>query len=403
MKVNKKVLELLFFLVFGIVSALATLYVYRLVNRPEQEKNTNIVYIKDPNYKHRPTVKLAEAEDKDPISAFSFRNAVAKVSASIVNVYSQSKINNQTINTYGSGIVMSEDGYVLTNYHVVAGVQKIAIGTNNNVWTADLVGFDKLTDLAVLKIQATDYSNIYPIQIPKAQPTLSVGDIVLALGNPLNIGQSVTLGIISGLGRKVSSDVNFEQLIQTDVALNTGNSGGALININGDVIGINSLVVKEAYGTQVSGLGFAVPIMSAVRIMRQIIKYGHANHIYIGADIKTIVDNNTMRQAVVNMVTPGSPAFKSGLQVGDYIVSVNGIVPADLDNVFASLENTQPGDKVEIQVNRNGQYLTLPLTLGSYQEFVKENKANVRFSGEEISPLMGTQNTPQFSKSRNHN
>lgn len=376
MKVIKKISYLFLFLVLGMFSALGAFYVYNLItgsNLPQFQASLGIT---NPYYNEKQTTKLsvsqgssAEMDFVRGDNIFSFSGAIKKVAPSIVNVYTQTTKNNATINTYGSGIIMSADGYVVTNYHVIAKTEKIAIGVGNQVFSAKMVGFDRLTDLAVVRIITNDYSSLQPVSIPTKPPIVNIGDVVFAIGNPLNMGQSATLGIVSALGRSVNSEVNFEELIQTDVALNTGNSGGALINTNGDIIGINSLVVREAYGTQVSGLGFAVPIVAATRIMNQIIERGYADHVYLGVETNVAIDSENHRQAVVTLVTPNSPAFKSGIRVGDLIHTVNGVVPADPTHVFSSLSELSPGVTVMIELTRNGEHLKVPLVLGSYNEF----------------------------------
>ena len=227
----------------------------------------------------------------------------------------------------GSGVIVNPDGYILTNHHVVAGADRVEVElSDRRVLTATVVGDDAPSDLAVLKVQATGLRTIPLADSDKAR----VGDVVLAIGNPLGIGQTVTSGILSAKGRTTGTgDGSFQDFLQTDAPINRGNSGGALVNLQGELLGINSQILSPSGGS--IGLGFAIPSNMAKNVMGQLISSGSVRRAKLGvmvqpitADLASSLGLSDVRGALVNQVEPGSPAERAGLEQGDVITEVAG-------------------------------------------------------------------------------
>jgi serine protease Do len=266
----------------------------------------------------------------------------------------------------GSGVIVSPDGYILTNNHVVEGSQEVSVETTDNrVFKAKVVGTDAPSDLAVLKIEATNL----PVLALGDSDRTQVGDVVLAVGNPLGIGQTVTSGIISAKGRSTGlGDGSFEDFIQTDAAINRGNSGGALVNTSGELIGINSQILSPSGGS--IGIGFAIPANMARDVMGQLIKQGKVHRGMIGVGIQSVTADlaqslglTQVRGALVNEVRPASPAASAGVKRGDVIVAFNGNPVTDSNAFRNMVARTQPGTPVTFTVAREGRELELRATL----------------------------------------
>lgn len=365
----KTAISFLIFLALGIASAFCVVYVYKMVKNQDAElakvpkQIVNLPIYQEPKM-DKVTTALSDGDNLD-VNSISFSAAVAKVSPSVVNVYAQLQNRNDVVNIYGSGVIMTQDGYVLTNNHVVADATDFAITlVDGTVYRARLVGRDTLTDLAVLKIVTTNYATLSPIKTIRTTG-VRVGEVVVALGNPLNLGQSATMGIVSGLGRATVDKVGYQDLIQTDVALNVGNSGGALIDSKGNLIGINTLIVNQAYGQQVSGLGFAVPTSEALLIMNQIIQKGYAEHPYIGAQTTLMTDVNNNNYLVISYIDPDGPAYKAGVRLGDRVVSLNGTFINQVNDFFNRISSLPLGSTVILKVNRQGTSLQFEIPLSS--------------------------------------
>lgn len=302
----------------------------------------------------------------------------AKVTPSVVNIIvERGRLDPFTGRTEfhevgnGSGVVIREDGYVLTNNHVVEGADRVKVKIGVDDVDAEVVGRDPSTDLAVLKVERDD---LLPAEFGESAK-LQVGQPVVAVGSPFGLERSVTAGIISALGRSSFSEdaggiATYTNLIQTDAAINPGNSGGALADEQGRVIGINTLI--QARVAQSAGIGFAIPIDFARNVADQLIETGRATHPFMGVSTVS-VDANLARQfglpvtsgALVQLVTPGSPAEEGGIERGDIIVRIADRGIEGVEDVFGAVRAHAVGETVEVEVVRGERRRTLEVTLGS--------------------------------------
>lgn len=270
----------------------------------------------------------------------------------------------------GSGVIVQRDGTILTNYHVIDGAEQIQVElTNHRVFKANVVGSDPPSDLAVLKIDAKDLDALSLGNSDQVR----VGDIALAIGNPLGLGQTVTAGIISAKGRATGlSDGSFEDFLQTDAPINQGNSGGALINTRGELIGINSQILSTSGGN--IGIGFAVPSNMAQNVLDQILEGGKVHRGQLGVSIQPMTPElaskfglSDVQGVLVNSVIPNGPAAKAGLRQGDVIVDFNGAAVTDGNTLRNHVASTAPGTKVNLGIFRDHQKQQIQVTLGEYQ------------------------------------
>jgi serine protease Do len=269
----------------------------------------------------------------------------------------------------GSGVIVNGDGTILTNAHVIDGAEKITVLTNDNkTFEAKLVGADKPSDLAVLKIEG---ENLPAIELGNSDE-VRVGDIVLAIGNPLGIGQTVTAGIISAKGRRTGlSDGSFEDFLQTDAPINRGNSGGALVNLNAELIGINSQILSTSGGN--IGIGFSIPSNMAKSVMNQLLSEGRVRRGRLGIQIQNIVGDmaralelEDSAGVLVNNVDPGSAADKAGVKRRDVITAVNGDRIHDGNVLRNKIAGTLPGTEVKLTIIRDGATQELAATLDEF-------------------------------------
>ncbi|HYT66921.1 MAG TPA: DegQ family serine endoprotease [Vicinamibacterales bacterium] len=270
----------------------------------------------------------------------------------------------------GSGVIVSQDGYILTNDHVVDGVTNVKVELpDNRSFTAKVVGTDPATDLAVVKIEA---KNLPTLEIGDSD-AVKVGDVVLAIGNPLDVGETVTSGIISAKGRQTpDGGEGYQDFLQTDAAINHGNSGGALVNAGGQLIGINSQILTPSDGN--IGLGFAIPSNMAKHVMDQLIATGTVRRAKLGItvqritpDLATSLGLSSTKGALVSGVDDGSPAAKAGLRQGDVITGYNGKSVADNNQLRNAVASTKPGTRVNLDVLRNGRTESLQATVGELE------------------------------------
>jgi Do/DeqQ family serine protease len=263
----------------------------------------------------------------------------------------------------GSGVIIGAEGYILTNQHVIDGADQILIALADGRGSqAVLIGEDKETDIAILQVQMTGLSSIRVADMPK----IRVGDVVLAIGNPLNVGQTVTMGIVSATGRNRIGLNTFENFIQTDAAINPGNSGGALINARGELIGINTAIFSQAVGAQ--GIGFAIPITLALDIMQQIIEFGEVTRGWLGVEGTEITPSAAratgdpeIRGALIVGVFINSPADKAGIRAGDIVVAVNGNPVLGIRDLLDQITRHKPGEKVRVTLYRGSREMTLEM------------------------------------------
>ena len=267
----------------------------------------------------------------------------------------------------GSGVIVTRDGYIMTNNHVVEGASTVKVTMQDRrEYTAKVIGTDPKTDVAVLKIDA----NNLPVLPISDSTKVQVGDVALAMGNPFGLGQTVTMGIVSATGRGGLNPENYEDFIQTDAAINPGNSGGALVNAAGQLIGINTAIISRTGGNQ--GIGFAIPINMAREVMDQLVKTGKVVRGYMGAGVQDITPELARAfklpkatGAAITSVEPGSPAEKGGLRAGDVVTAVDGEPVVDSAALRLRISRTAPGTPVKLDVQRPEGPTTVTVNLGT--------------------------------------
>ena len=314
------------------------------------------------------------------VSSVSYADAVDRAAPSVVSIYTK-KVELQQVSPrlqkilgspyvarsrqdMGSGVLVSEDGYILTNNHVISQVQNISVGLwDGRFAAAQVVGSDPESDLAVLKI---DLTGLPAAPLAEDAP-VRVGDVVLAIGNAFGLSHTVTMGIISATGRNDLRSVLYEDFIQTDAAINAGNSGGALVNYRGEVIGINTRNLGQAQGAQ--NIGFAIPIAMARDVMQQIVEYGSVRRGWLGALFSDLplslqTDGRSMRRCIqVRDVTPDGPSWSAGIRPGDVLLSIDGVEVGDARALMLMISQRQPGGRVEFLVQRNDEVFETYATL----------------------------------------
>ena len=330
--------------------------------------------------------------NQDAMPGGSFRQAAQKAAPAVVSINVQQRARSKarradpwfrffeepedesTGGGMGSGVIVSAEGYILTNHHVIEGAEAIEVALNDGrTAMAKVIGTDSETDLALLKIDLPKLPTIVLGQME----TLQVGDAVLAIGNPFGVGQTVTSGIVSALGRKQLGINTFENFIQTDAAINPGNSGGALVDANGLLMGINTAIYSRSGGNM--GIGFAVPVSTATQIMAALIKDGKVTRGWIGVEPRPLTaeiaesfgiaknkSTGTLPQGVlINGVLQNSPAAKAGIQPGDLILKVAGHVVADVPEMLTRVAALKPGEAASLSIQRNGKLIDIQVTPGT--------------------------------------
>jgi len=298
--------------------------------------------------------------------ALSYAKAVSIASPAVVNIYSENIIpqnayaSKASVSTrLGSGVIMDSNGYILTNLHVIENADLIMVVLQNGrQYSAELIGYDKITDLAVLKVDAVNL----PV-IPQQENLASLaGDIVLAIGNPLNLGQTVTQGIISATGRSGLSS-GYLDFLQMDAAINQGNSGGALINSNGVLVGINSRKFTQSNpAMNIQGIFFAVPYQLANKIMQKLITNGTVIRGWLGisSDTKLL----SAKGFTIKSITPNSPAQVAGLKLGDIVYKIDQTPIKSLPQALDIVAETKPNTELQFSIYRQGKPLVIKVIIG---------------------------------------
>jgi serine protease DegS len=332
---------------------------------------SSVILLLVPDLREGSGLPLTLFTEKESSKKLSFNPAVNAAGPAVVNIYSQSIERSgyqrrQAVErtNLGSGVIMTSNGYILTCYHVIANAKLILVGLQDGrLEEAQIVGFDPITDLAVLSVLA---ENLHPIPQLDDPKTL-VGDVVLALGNPYNLGQTVTQGIVSRINNNGLN--NFFDYIQTDAVLNQGNSGGALVDSEGVLIGINNANFKTRISANrvesVDGVSFAVPYSLAKKVMGEIIATGKVTRGALGFEGQQ--GGLTSTGIMVTAIIKGTPAEIGGLQVRDLILSVNDIPAISIRDTLDYIADTAPGSTIVLEVNRDGTIMKLDMVVGELQ------------------------------------
>ncbi|HEY5740869.1 MAG TPA: trypsin-like peptidase domain-containing protein [Gammaproteobacteria bacterium] len=369
-----------FLLQFGLIGlALAVIYLYASSDRSRDEILSFL------GSSAPPAVQLPAGGV--PV-AYSYADAVASSTSSVVTIYTSKTVEekphpllddpvfsrffgdqlerrrrNRSETNLGSGVIIGSEGFILTNQHVIDGADEILISLADGRGSqALLIGEDRESDIAILQVPLGGLSGIRIAD----SASLRVGDVVLAIGNPLNVGQTVTMGIVSATGRNRIGLNTFENFIQTDAAINPGNSGGALVNARGELIGINTAIFSQAAGAQ--GIGFAIPISLALDIMQQIIEHGEVTRGWLGVEGTEISTNAAqatgnpgIRGALIVGVFIDSPADMAGIRAGDIVVAVDGSPVHGIRDLLDQITRKRPGERVEVELYRGTERLELQM------------------------------------------
>jgi len=374
-----------FWLIFSqtVTISLAALFIAQLFypnllgNRTEAPRDNLVV------------VKEADTTKQNPNQG-SYSNAAKKAMPAVVNIFTSKKaalnLNQQFMddpmfrhffgdqpddeqrpeNSLGSGVIVSSEGYILTNHHVVESADEIEVAlADGRNFPARIVGTDPETDLAVLKV---DVKNLPAITFAPAEK-VSVGDVVLAIGNPFGVGQTVTQGIISALGRSHLGINTFENFIQTDASINPGNSGGALIDTEGNLVGISSAIYSRSGGSM--GIGFAIPVSLAKQVMEQIIRQGSVTRGWIGIEAQDITpelaesfklkhDHGSLIAGIIR----GSPAERAGLRPGDILLEIDGREVSDSSSMLNLISVLKPDKKATLKIARDEKEMDISVLIG---------------------------------------
>ena len=358
-------------LVFALLATLGVV-VFVLVYEPTLGQHRTV------NQPVKPVAAQGNVAHESAAPLGSFRAAVGKAAPSVVNVYTltaalprrgspfpfpfgESEQKGQMAAGLGSGVVVSEDGLILTNNHVIEGAEQIAVALSSAGEPAEarVLGTDPETDLAVLKIKAR---GLAPIAFAPPD-SVQVGDVVLALGNPFGVGQTVTQGIVSATGRNRLGINTFENFIQTDASINPGNSGGALVDVQGRLVGINTAIFSQSGGSQ--GIGFAIPASLARQVLNQIVAKGRVDRGWLGvAATDAQSDKGKATGSLITGVQRGGPAAKAGIQPGDIVLSIGDKPVADTAALVAEAASLAPGTRTKLGIARGGKRSEVAIELG---------------------------------------
>ena len=337
--------------------------------------------------------KVETGKEMTPAEVYAANvNSTVGITTSVVttNIFGY-----QTAAAAGSGFILSEDGYILTNYHVIEGASSVEVSSyDGTAYTAELIGYDESNDIAVLKIDA---QNLQPVVLGNSDK-LYVGDSVAAIGNPLGeLTFSLTMGVVSALDREItlSSGITMD-LIQTDCAINSGNSGGALFNMYGEVVGITNAKYSSnsAMGAaSIDNIGFAIPVNSVRDIIESIIEKGYVSRPYIGIQVSTVSEESPSyglpKGAAVKVILTDSPAEASGLLVNDIITEANGTPITSSDDLVSLVRKLEIGDSLKLKLYRQGETLELTITVGEQRKNALEEPVEEAPIEEEEIPSGG--------------
>jgi serine protease Do len=306
----------------------------------------------------------------------------------------------------GSGVIVARDGYILTNSHVVEEADSVRVSIpDGREFEAKIVGRDKQSDLAVLKIDAHNL----PVADWGGPDPVSVGDIALAVGNPFGVGETVTMGIVSAMGRGGLGIEDIENFIQTDASINPGNSGGPLVNANGNLIGINTAIITGGSGGS-QGIGFAVPAEMARTVMDQIVKSGKVTRGWLGVTAQPLTPevaksfglSPETKGALIGDVAPNGPAAKAGLQMGDVILSMNGVGVVDPRLLGLKISQMAPGTPVKLKISRDGKEMEITAALSQMPGEEPSKVSSAPAKTEETKPELGATLEPLTPELREH-
>lgn len=373
MRINKFVVFIFQFATIGLAAAFVIIYLYPQFKADvQQEQERHIIEVKEAPLSNGNTPSS---------STSSYADAVEKAAPAVVNIFTQKLVTKRVHplmedplfrhffgdnqdnsqqrleSSLGSGVIISSEGYILTNNHVIEAADEIEIALRDGrTASAKVVGTDPDTDLAILKIETPQLQSI----TLGHSKQLRVGDVVLAIGNPFGVGQTVTSGIVSATGRNMLGINTYENFIQTDAAINPGNSGGALITANGNLIGINTAIFSRSGGSQ--GIGFAIPIDLARDVMQQIIEHGEVIRGWLGVAIQNITEDlaqsfelASLDGVIISNIIRNGPADQAGLTRGDVITRINGAEVKNVRSALTLISQAKPGSTVKISGIRRGK------------------------------------------------
>ena len=379
MRINKFIVFIFQFVTIGLAAAFVILYLYPQF-KSDVEQERQVIEVKE---------APLTSNTAPSLSTTSYADAVEKAAPAVVNIFTQKLVTERVHplmedplfrhffgdnqgstrqrleSSLGSGVIISPEGYILTNNHVIEAADEIQVALRDGrTAVARIVGTDPETDLAILKIELAE---LQPITLGHSQQ-LRVGDVVLAIGNPFGVGQTVTSGIVSATGRNMLGISTFENFIQTDAAINPGNSGGALITANGNLIGINTAIFSRSGGSQ--GIGFAIPIDLARDVLQQIIEHGEVIRGWLGVAIQDITEElaqsfelKSLDGVIISNIIRDGPADQAGLTRGDVITHINANAVKNVRAALTLISQARPGTAVKISGIRQGKKFDVDVTV----------------------------------------